>query len=792
MWLLVGMVLWFAHEMAWSDQVPFYRDLGPYFYPLRFSLAQSFKAGELPLWDRHMGMGFPLLADFQSGAFYPPHLLFLLLPFFTAIRALFLFHYLVAATGGYMLCRYWNYPLYLAVLGALLFTLGGTIVSLSNLLNHFQTAVWLPWVLYSWEKTLRGRSGKDFLFLTLLLLLQLLAGSPELYVMTAGLLFLDGIRIHTGENLGAYSKSFLILVAANCLVAGLAMIQILPTLELLLESRGYKPIVYLESSLWSLQPSSLINLFFLDKEVNTAAGSGIRLFFQRDIPLFISYYMGAISLIGICLWSFYSSRKEKTLLVGSVIVSLALAVGGYTPVYPLLFRYVPFFSLFRFPEKFFFLIYAFLLFMALEGIFRFVQSKGSIKGPVTLFSCICFLLFLLYLFLRLDTATLSRFIARMANTPLFSIDTITRTSGVMVNLERQIVLTVGVLVLLFSWKIGKLHAALFKTLLVGLVFIDLTSAHRPYHFLLNPDLVYHSPRVIADPDPEPHRLFYYPRHSYLHPNYYSILRQPSFPEFQSLVFGNLLPNTGVFHGFDYLQELDALRRWTYLVFLGVANNLPPEQLYRLLGALNVKYLVSFRDLPGKGISLVRHFPEHPSWLYRLNRAVPRAYVVSKVTVEKEPAKVLERLSSDKFDPLKEVILGQSLSIVPHRDFRGRASMVDHANTRATVRASLNGSGALVLADHYYPGWRVYVDGTEQEIVRANLFYRAVRLSAGEHLVEFRYQPRSLTIGLIISVIALSGIVLSLFYLWLSGRRNKEGDCKRSAGCNAYWLGPFAL
>jgi len=71
---LVAMVVWFSHEMVWDGKIPFFRDLGVYFYPLRFSVAESFKVGELPLWDRHMSMGFPLLADFQSGAFYPPHL----------------------------------------------------------------------------------------------------------------------------------------------------------------------------------------------------------------------------------------------------------------------------------------------------------------------------------------------------------------------------------------------------------------------------------------------------------------------------------------------------------------------------------------------------------------------------------------------------------------------------------------------------------------------------------------------------------------------------------------------
>jgi hypothetical protein len=133
--------------MIWDGQVPFFRDLNTYFYPLRFSLTEAFKGGELPLWDRHFAMGFPILADFQSGVFYPPHLLFLALPFTEAIRVVYFFHYLVAVIGSYLLCRHWNYPCYQAMIGAILFTLGGTTVSLI-FAQHFQSAVWLPLMIF--------------------------------------------------------------------------------------------------------------------------------------------------------------------------------------------------------------------------------------------------------------------------------------------------------------------------------------------------------------------------------------------------------------------------------------------------------------------------------------------------------------------------------------------------------------------------------------------------------------------------------------------------------------------
>src|SRR5690242_14614898 len=113
---LIAAVLAFGHEVFWG-KVPFFRDLGPYIYPLRYALAQSLRSGHLPLWDTHIAMGFPLLANPQTATFYPPHLIFILLPFFPAVGALLLFHYGVAAVGSFLLLRNWKYDVPIALAG---------------------------------------------------------------------------------------------------------------------------------------------------------------------------------------------------------------------------------------------------------------------------------------------------------------------------------------------------------------------------------------------------------------------------------------------------------------------------------------------------------------------------------------------------------------------------------------------------------------------------------------------------------------------------------------------------
>jgi len=758
MLLLGAMVLWFTHEMVWGGKVPFYRDLGPIYYPMRFSLAQSLKAGELPLWDRHVAMGFPLLANFQSGTFYPPHLVFLILPFFGAIRALFVFHYLVAATGVYCLCRRWSYSPSLALIGAVLFTFGGYTVSLTNLLPFFQSAVWLPWILLAGERCFSSKGSKGFLFLTFLLLVQFLSGIPEIYAMSLGLLCINGLRFRGLEGNVTYRRLIFLFLGTNILVVGLAMVQILPTAELFMQSRAHHTISYPLSVRWSLHPLRLVNLFFLDREVLPSAANGLNIFFTKGSPYILSLYMGAIALPAICFWFWGSSLKEKTILLALITVALILAMGGYTRIYFFLYHYIPLFSLIRYPEKFFFLAQALLLYISLRGLSFFLHPSGSTsRKPLLVLTSICFIMFLAYLYLRFDTVYLARFISQTAHAPVDSALTLDRVSSVFVHMERQIALTLGFLALFFFKIKGRLKPALFNGLLVLLVFFDLSSTHRAYQYLLHPDFVYKNPRVIDVPDADPHRLFYYPDRFG-----YSVFNRPSYHDFLSTLYSNLFPNTGIFHGFDYLRDRDSLARWSYVIFARFADKLAPERLYRLLGTLNVRHITSFHPLAEGDVTLLRYFPEHPSWLYQLNRSVPRAYIVSKTIGEKDPIKILERLSSTEFNPLKEVFLDQPLSIPAKNNFNAEARINNYTNQSITIRASLDGPGVLVLADSFYPGWRVYVDGNENEILRANFFFRGVLLSEGEHLVEFRYQPLSFTVGLTISLMTLGGVIIWIF------------------------------
>jgi Bacterial membrane protein YfhO len=770
-WLIVA-ISWFSYEMIWDTKVPFFRDLGPYFYPIRFSLAQSLSAGELPLWNRHMAMGFPLLADFQSATFYPPHLIFLFLPFFDAIRMLFVFHYVIAATGSYALAVRWEYPPYLSLIAAFLFTFGGVIVSLTNVLNHFQTAVWLPWLLLAGERAIRSYSGKDFLIFAAVAAVQFLAGSPEFYAMSLGLLCIGVITTakHRGDN--SYTKPYLLIIAANILMAGVAMVQLLPTIELFLQSRRPTNISFQEATSWSLHPFSIINFFVLDKEVDVSLFNGVRLFFGRGLPFLISLYIGQVSLFGICSWWVYARRRSKLLVVALVSLGLAIALGKHTPVYSLLLAYVPVFELFRFPEKFVFLVYPLLIVMTLQGLHAFVKASDlTYKKPLYVFGSILIIVIVVYLSCRLRP---DYYLALMASSDLvqpFSIREI--FPSLLFSLERQILLSGAILLVVLLYKRETISIPVFRILILGLVLIDLVSVHRHYQLLVEPRLVTDKPKIVSNSGSENYRLF--SSLPNLHPSVFTFRDRP-YPEVTQSIWSSLVPNVGVFYGVDYMQEIDALGRAPYDFFLQAAKNLPPEKFYPLLRALNIKYISSFSPLPHGHIELLSHFPDYPMWMYQVEQPLPRVYVVPASEYETDPVRTLERLASEDFDLLVTVLVNEPMSLSNTAGFQAEARILEYGNHRVNIQASLDSPGILVLADSFYPGWNAYVNGRQEKIYRANLFFRGVRLSAGTHTVQFRYEPRSFAIGRAVSIITLLFIVAISILLYLRKHRQKPYCC----------------
>jgi hypothetical protein len=98
---------------------------------------------------------------------------------------------------------------------------------------------------------------------------------------------------------------------------------------------------------------------------------------------------------------------------------------------------------------------------------------------------------------------------------------------------------------------------------------------------------------------------------------------------------------------------------------------------------------------------------------------------------------------------------------------GIAEVTRNEPNRVDVKTESAAPAILILSANHYPGWRAYVDGKSVDVMRVNYNLRGVVVPAGDHLVEFVYRPKSVVVGLVISL-----LMLGLLLFWWLGPADK--------------------
>jgi hypothetical protein len=137
---------------------------------------------------------------------------------------------------------------------------------------------------------------------------------------------------------------------------------------------------------------------------------------------------------------------------------------------------------------------------------------------------------------------------------------------------------------------------------------------------------------------------------------------------------------------------------------------------------------------------------------------------------------LRLLSSGAVDPTQTVLIEKAAPevSVPTEPSREQVTFKEDTGDSVRLTAIASAPGLIVMSDVYDPGWKAYVDGKEAPIYVADGAFRAVSVPAGEHVIEFRYEPLTLRIGLIISMfftLVSLGIVLGLGRRTYLGRKS---------------------
>lgn len=152
-------------------------------------------------------------------------------------------------------------------------------------------------------------------------------------------------------------------------------------------------------------------------------------------------------------------------------------------------------------------------------------------------------------------------------------------------------------------------------------------------------------------------------------------------------------------------------------------------------------------------------------VFENTRVLPRAWLASGELVATEQNEI-EIIRSGKtpagesWNPLQTALVESPTGIQFGKtgESPGHAEMTTLDPNKVEVKTEASGPALLVLSANHYPGWRAYVDGRSADIVRVNYNLRGVAVPAGNHLVTFVYWPKSVLVGLVISLLTLAGLV----------------------------------
>jgi hypothetical protein len=344
-------------------------------------------------------------------------------------------------------------------------------------------------------------------------------------------------------------------------------------------------------------------------------------------------------------------------------------------------------------------------------------------------------------------------------------------------------------------------------LLLGLLLVvDLGRANRPWIVHWDYPSKYASNPVIETLRNHPfeHRV--------------SLWRSPELPQF--LLLDQLYHIEWMQHHFPYynIQSLDIVQIWSKpadlaafeaaLRYDGTSNTFP--RLARCWQLTNTRYLLGataalrdlnqrldpavgrfrvlrqFEILPRPGIALATRCEELTTELrtnghyvvFEFTGALPRAKLYSNWEVNTNSVALLERLASPAFDPEKTVLLAKAPALAPAASpgdpAAGRVEFASYAPKHIVLQTEASAPTVLLLNDRLDAGWKVFVDGRPEELLRCNYLMRGVALGPGAHRVEFRF---AVPVGMsyVTLAILLAGLVLcAVLFVSRGGSDGRNG------------------
>lgn len=169
--------------------------------------------------------------------------------------------------------------------------------------------------------------------------------------------------------------------------------------------------------------------------------------------------------------------------------------------------------------------------------------------------------------------------------------------------------------------------------------------------------------------------------------------------------------------------------------------------FPVLNMLNTKYFI-FPLQGGQTVPLPNPYALGNAWFVDEVKYVGNANEEIEAIHGLEPSQVA--VVDKKFEPVVKSVPSDSTATI---------ELVAYEPNYLKYEVNSEKGGTVVFSEIYYPGWQSTVDGEEVPHGRADYILRAMNVPAGKHVVEFRFDPKSLHLTETIAFVALGLLAL---------------------------------
>ena len=690
--------------------------------------------GNIALWNPHIYGGAPYFGGMQAALLYPVNWLFLVLP------AALAFNWTIAIGVWLLGCFMWLWawrrglgPLPSFLAAALVMFSGPHFLHIhAGHVTNLPAMTWVPLIFLAVDEWLDSRAPKWVLLGMLAVAMQIFAGHPQ-YVFYAALT----VGIYTLLRLDWSGFDWRQLVGQGAGVAAiygggaaLAAVQLLTGIQAAKETIRDAPLPWEFASMFGFPPENLLTLlapgFFGDMQQVPYWG--------RCYLWEMCLYFSVAGLVLAVYGAIYGRLAHKRALLITLAITLLLALGKNTPLFRLLYDFVPGFDKFRSISKFSFETIVLATLLVGAGLERIIASgvKRSFVLGCGVAAAVAFIAS--GMVAARDLGPLMRAIQATKETyldprayamPQFI--SLACSNAAVALFVATLLLAVVAALLFFAQRNAKAAAMALAALAIGDVFIA-ARRHRPAFDITS----------VVNPEVE---RFFKDR-----PGDYRILNPLNHNSAMSMGLNDVW-------GFDpgVVRRYAEFVTWTQG---GDPNNATQYVGFNKLGPTLAMLRLQYAVVPTeKGLQIAKS--EH--------EPLPRVLLVSDYVVREDRDAIFKELGAEGFDFRKKVVLEEEPNPKPDpAGVAGTVKIVREGTDFLEIEADLPAAAILLVTDCWTPAWRAEpLPGSGQQrydVVPTNYTLRGIPIAAGKHLLRMEYAPSGYRSGALVSLAAWVALV----------------------------------